>query len=328
MNSLATNVSVAYFGKLPSRGDFVKSGASLPLLTSLDNWLARAMDNMSTEPRWKTLYDEVNPFHFAFVGPRSKLAIAGQFTASADTAKRRFPFVMAVTLEVVDAKTFLFRCPLALSGVWSKLAQLSADAVSSNDATHDLSALSGVPLEVDTDIASHNTRLKSYLEGQSMGSLTDLLRSGGFDGDCRQLILGLGLLLQPVMASGSNRLDKSLCLPLPQDPMAKPMVAAFWLALINPFLLRADFELAIFMATLRQRHVLIVGFSGASSVTLEAMLNPDVAQDHFIDFDDAKWVEETVQSDYGVAKVSGYLEQPRLSLLSAKQYFNEVFLGL
>jgi len=161
-----------------------------------------------------------------------------------------------------------------------------------------------------------------------MGSLAELLRSGGFDGNCRQLILGLGLLLQPVMASGSNRLDKSLCLPLPMDPMAKPMVAAFWLALINPFLLRADFELSIFVATLRQRHVLIVGFSGASSVTLEAMLNPDLAQDHFIDFDDANWVEETVQSDYGVAKVSGYLEQPRLSLLSAKQYFNEVFLGL
>jgi type VI secretion system protein ImpM len=129
------------------------------------------------------------------------------------------------------------------------------------------------------------------------------------------------------MASGSNRLEKSLCLPLPSDPMSQYQVAGFWLALINPFLQRADFELSIFVTKSQQRPVLVVGFSGASSLTLEAVLNPKVAQDHFIGFDHADWVEEAVRSDYGVAKVSSYLEQSRLSLASARQYFNEVFLG-
>jgi type VI secretion system protein ImpM len=208
------------------------------------------------------------------------------------------------------------------------LSQLSSGAVSSVDATQDLNSMSASPLQVDVDSDTHHKSFSEFLELQTISSLGGLLRDAGFEGNCRQLILGLGLLLQPVMASGSNRLEKSLCLPLPIDPMAQWQVAAFWLALINPFLQRADFELSLFVAKSQQRPVLVVGFSGASSLTLEALLNPKVAQEHFIGFDLADWVEEAVLSDYGVAKVSSYLEQPRLSLASARQYFNEVFLGV
>ena len=62
MSTVPTNANITYFGKVPSRGDFVKSGSSLPLLNSLDNWLARTMDSMSTDARWKSIYDEVEPF--------------------------------------------------------------------------------------------------------------------------------------------------------------------------------------------------------------------------------------------------------------------------
>lgn len=327
MTAAPTHVSITYFGKIPSRGDFVKSGASLPLLTSLDNWLARAMDSLSTDARWKSIYDQVTPFHFAFLGPRSKLAIAGHFTASGDAAQRRFPFVTAVAFEVEDTKTFVFRSPVALSHMWARLAQLSSNAVSSVDASQELSTMSGSSIQVDIESRDHDLTTSDFLNSQTMSSLAGMLGEAGFEGNCRQLVLGLGLLLQPVMASGSNRLEKSLCLPLPADPMFQHQMASFWLSLISPFLQRADFELAIFVTKSQQRPVLVVGFSGASSLTLEALLNPLVAQDHFIGFDDADWVEETVVSDYGVAKLSSYLEQPRLSLASVRQYFNEVFLG-
>jgi type VI secretion system protein ImpM len=328
MTALPMNVSITYFGKVPSRGDFVKSGPSLPLLTSLDNWLARAMDSMSIDARWKTTYDDVQPFHFAFLGSRSKLAIAGHFIASADAAHRRFPFVTAVTMEVDEAKTFVFRSPLVLSSLWSRLSQLSSSAVRSADATPDLNGMAGAPIQIDLGSTAQNKDFTEFLELQTVSSLDGFLRDSGFEGNCRQLILGLGLLLQPVMASGSNRLEKCLCLPLPIDPLNQYPVAAFWLSLINPFLQRADFELSIFFTKSRQRPVLVVGFSGASSLTLEAVLNPQVAQDHFIGFDDAQWVEEAVGSDYGVAKVASYLEQPRLSLVSVGRYFNDVFLGV
>ncbi len=327
MNNLATNVNITYFGKIPSRGDFVKSGSSLPLLTSLDNWLARAMDSMSEDARWKNIYDEVTPFHFAFLGPRSKMAIAGHFTASCDAAQRRFPFVTAGAMEVADANMFTARSPLVLSRLWNRLSQLSASAAVSTDASQDLNAISGSTVQVELGSKAYEANFMDFLEMQTMGSLDSHLKSSGFTGSCRQLILGLGLLLQPVMASGSNRLEKSLYLPLPSDPMYKYLMAAFWLSLINPFLQRADFELSIYVAQVQKNPALIVGFSGASSLTLEAILNPKVAQEHFISFEDATWVEESVVSDYGVTKLSSYLEQSQLSLASAKLHFSEVFLG-
>lgn len=327
MSDQTSTVNITYFGKIPSRGDFVKSGSSLPLLTSLDNWLARAMDSMSEDPRWKSIYDDVKPFHFAFLGPRSKLAIAGHFTASSDAAQRRFPFVTAGAMEVGDSSVFTARSPLVLSRLWNRLSQLSASAAASVDAIQDLNAISGSSVQVELGGKAYEANFLDFLDFQTVGSLDSQLRDSGFTGTCRQLILGLGLLLQPVMASGSNRLEKSLYLPLPRDPMYQFLTAAYWLALINPFLQRADFELSIYIAQFQQIPALIVGFSGASSLTLEAILNPKVANDHFIAFGDAAWVEEAVSADYGVTKLSSYLEQSQLSLASVKQHFEEVFLG-
>ena len=46
-------------------------------------------------------------------------------------------------------------------------------------------------------------------------------------------MLALGLLLQPVMASGSSHLEKGLTLPLPDDPFYRNLVATFWLDLVT-----------------------------------------------------------------------------------------------
>jgi type VI secretion system ImpM family protein len=36
---------IAYFGKIPSRGDFVKSAHNPQLLATLDRWIAEAMED-------------------------------------------------------------------------------------------------------------------------------------------------------------------------------------------------------------------------------------------------------------------------------------------
>lgn len=327
MSHTSTQVTVNYFGKVPSRDDFVKAGSSLSLLTSLDNWVARAMDNMTSDARWKSIYDNVQPFCFAFLGPRSKLAIGGHFAPSRDSAQRRFPFVTASAMELSDSTNFIARSPLVLSRLWHRMAQLSSAAIASTNATPELNAIPSALVMVELSPQAYDANVADFLALQTVSDLESQLRASGFSGNCRQLILGLGLLLQPVMASGSARLDKSLCLPLPQDPMYQYLTAAFWMSLINPFLHRADFELALYFTQVQQQPTLIVGFDGASPITLEAVLNPVMGHDHFVTFDDAHWVEESVAGDYGVAKLSSYLEQSRLSLAGVKKNFNEVFLG-
>jgi type VI secretion system protein ImpM len=143
----------------------------------------------------------------------------------------------------------------------------------------------------------------------------------------RQILLALGMLLQPVLASSSSRLEKSLVLPLPRDPMYRSLVASYWMHLIAPFLARADFELALFVTRIAERPSLVLGFSGASAHTLQAIMDPRAGQDRHIAFDDLDWVEEHVDADYAVKKVSAYLAQADLSLKSALDSMCAAFIG-
>ena len=65
MNRAPTPTAVGYFGKIPSRGDFVKGSDNPALIKVLDDWLAFAMDLMSNDARGKLHYDSVAPLHFA-----------------------------------------------------------------------------------------------------------------------------------------------------------------------------------------------------------------------------------------------------------------------
>lgn len=327
MSSAATPTKVGYFGKLPSRGDFVKAADNSALIGLLDDWLAQSMELLSVDPRWKIIYDAVPPLHFVFMGPRSKRAVAGHLRASTDQAQRRFPFLTMGTMDIEDPSAFVKRSPLILSRLWARLESLTASATSSQDPAASLQSLAAATVDLELNTAGYDAAFADFLEMQTIGALDSLLARSGFAGNARQLILALGLLLQPVMASSSSRLDKSLILPLPSDPIYRPLVATFWMHLIVPFLQRADFELALFLTQIHGNPSMVLGFGGASARTLHAVLDPQVGSEQHIAFDSADWIEEQLVADYGLKKLSSYLSLPNLSLKSAHDSFREAFLG-
>lgn len=326
-NANATPIAVGYFGKIPSRGDFVKGSDSPALIKVLDDWLAQAMDLMTADARWKLHYDAVAPLHFAFIGPRRRHAIAGHIVASSDQSNRRYPFLMMGSMEVPDPALFVPNAPLVLTRLWNRLEALTAGVREAADPAAPLQAAASHTVDLDLRSAAYDAAFEDFLELQTIGALDALLRQAGFAGNVRQVMLALGLLLQPVMASSSSRLEKSLLLPLPTDPLYRNMVAAFWLHLITPFLARADFELALFVTRIEQRPALVLGFSGASAQTLRAIMDPQAGLDHHIAFDHLDWVEEQVDSDYAVKKLSTYLAQANLSLKSALDSLSTAFIG-
>jgi type VI secretion system protein ImpM len=327
MSRGATTANIGYFGKVPGRGDFVKGGDSPALIKVLDDWLAQAMDLMSTDARWKLNYDAVAPLHFAFVGPRRRHAIAGHIVASGDQSQRRFPFLMTSSVEVPEPAVFVATAPLVFNRLWNRLATLSSNVVNAGDPTVPLQLAASEAIELDLRGAAYQASFDDFLELQTVGGLDMLLAEAGFRGSARQVLLALGMLLQPVLASSSSRLDKTLLLPLPKDPMYRNLVAAFWMHLITPFLARADFELALFLTIVREQPVLLVGFSGASPQTLHAIMDPQAARERQIAFEELDWVEEQADSDYGVKKLSTYLSQPSLSLKSALESVSAAFIG-
>ena len=59
--SRATPTAIGYFGKIPTKGDFVKASENPSLINVLDAWLAQAMDLLSADARWKLTYDALAP---------------------------------------------------------------------------------------------------------------------------------------------------------------------------------------------------------------------------------------------------------------------------
>lgn len=327
MSATGTPIKVGYFGKIPARGDFIKATDNAALITLLDNWLAQTMELLSRDARWKIIYDGVKPLQFVVMGPRSRRAVAGHLRASGDQSQRRFPFISMSAFDIEDPVAFVSNSPLILSRLWSRLESLTQGVLTAPDPAQPLQTLAATTLELDINSAGYSAAFADFLELQTTGSLQQMLAEAGFSGNLRQLLLALGLLLQPVMASTSSRLDKNLILPLPRDPMYRSLVASFWMHLITPFLTRADFELALFMTRRDEQPAMFLGFSGASPRTLHSVMDAQAGTEHNIAFDDADWVEEHVGGDYGIQKLSSYLAHPDLSLTSALASFREAFIG-
>ena len=319
---------LGYFGKIPSRGDFVKSGHNAQLLQTLDRWVAQAMELLAENPRWKIVYENARPMHFAFLGSRSRLAIAGHMAASSDLSSRRFPFLAATALEVERPLAFLSRSPLAFARLWARAAEQMNQVSGASEPAAALQALGEmqIPIEVGTD-NPHDGTFADFVEHQTLFGLEQMLLASGHPVRLRGAMLALGSLLKPVMHSGSAQLERGLTLPLPVDPFYRSLVAAFWLELVAPFVSRADFELAILIGTLAERERLVIGFNGASARTLHSVMDPQVYALHNIDIDDPEWINEQIQNEHGVSKLVSYLGQPQLSLRVCIDAFHEAFAG-
>jgi len=334
-----TAVSLAYFGKVASRGDFVRSTQHVALTQSLDQWLSQGLELFSVDPRWKQRYDQVGPCRFAFLGVRSRMALAGHLIPSVDAGGRRFPFVTAGSFEVAAPQAFMGLAPMAMSRLWSRLEAIGREVCAAPDATTALSKAAQARLDIDASSGGYTASFGDFVDMQTVGSLEELLRAGHPGLDLRRMLLALGLLLQPVPASGVSRLEKGLALPLPDDPLYAPFVGALWMSLISPFLARGDFELAMFVLR-RQADggaaapagagpgaSLCIGFAGGAPATLQAIFDTDKREEAFIDIAVSDWVDGHVDGDYAVKKLASYLTQPQLSIGQAVQTFKECFLG-
>ena len=311
---------IGYFGKLPARGDFVKL-ADQPVLGMLDDWLAEVMTRLPLDARWKLNYDAMTPASFAFVGPGRRHAVAGHLVASHDQSGRRFPFLMMRTVDVLDPAAFAARCPLAFGPLWRYLEEMAPRVLGSADPAPHLQAIA----EAQIEQGEHDVALAEFLAVSTVGSLSAQLAL-----PADRMILGLGLLLQPVMHSRPATLQRSLVLPLPLEPEApagRHAAAAFWLELVTPFIRRSGFDLALFLTTVRGRPALVVGFGGEAAGTLHALIDPLAALEHQVHLDDNAWIDEQLGIDIDVRALASYLEQPMLPLRTARELFLKTFIG-
>jgi type VI secretion system protein ImpM len=88
------SVRIGFFGKLPSRGDFVRAGLSRAIVTAWDGWLQDVMP--ASHETQDTVLGSASAWRFNFgagvCGPR---AACGLFLPSTDRVGRSFPLLIA-----------------------------------------------------------------------------------------------------------------------------------------------------------------------------------------------------------------------------------------
>ena len=321
------SAAIGYFGKLPSRGDFVRSPDNHQLMLLLDRWAGHGLELLSQDVDWKRLYDTASPLHFAFLGSRSGMLIAGHLMPSGDASQRRFPFLSASHLQVAPSLDFIARSPLAFSRLWTVLARTAREVVAAEEASLALRQLGDTRFPLSTAAGAYDAPYFDFLDMQVLDTLQDtLVQSGHARLSLKWTLPALGLLLQPALTGAAMPIDKGLSLPLPRDPLYRPLVAAFWLDLVSGFLARADFELALLVNESGEPR-LTLGFNGADGNLLHGAFDDRVARERLIAVDDAEWVEDQLSGDYALNKLASYLDRGDLSLRSARQVFRETFLG-
>jgi type VI secretion system protein ImpM len=320
MSRALASSRIGYFGKIPARSDFVKVADDQPVVGMLDDWLAQVMTRLPGDPRWKLYYDASPPVSFAFVGPGRRHAVAGHLVASHDQSGRRFPFLMMRTVDVPEPEAFVSRSPLAFGPLWDFLESMAPRVIQSEDPGPHLHAIADAELA----LGEHDVQLDGFLATATVSSLSDALGQ-----DANRLILGLGLLLQPVMHSRPASLQKSLVLPLPTlgGSGARCQVAAFWLELVTPFIRRTAFDLALFITTVASLPVLVIGFGGSAAETLHGIVDPLAGREQQVQLLDNGWIDEQLGIDIDVRALASYLEQPMLPLRLARELFLKTFIG-
>ena len=325
--SSIVNSSATCFGKIPSRGDFVKGAGQHQLITVLDRWVSQGMERLSEDPRWKMAYDNACAVDFAFVGARSRLSVVGHLRPSLDSSGRRFPFITAATIERDDA--LIFRCaPVGLSHSFGALAAISDAGVRGGEVADLLGELESVNCAADFEAAMQSDPLGNFVRRSSLESLATLIGVPDVD-SVRRIILAIGLLMRPALGQGNLAIDKEIVFPLPSDERNRNLVAGLWLYMLTAFLRRTMVELQFIIERRPGNPRLIIGFNGSSPAPLVAALSPDTSVERIIPLLDPEWIEEQAEvvNDYGVAKLSAYLAQPHVSLEQAISTFREVFLG-
>lgn len=326
MSASAASVGISYFGKLPSQRDFVKSTENHQLLALLDRWAEQGVELLARAVDWKQHYDQATPMNFAFLGPRSRVAVAGHFAPSRDASGRRYPFLAAARLDVVQPGGFMARCPLALSRLWTSLARQTHGALDADDASPLLRELGATRFPAP-DPAGCESAFLDFLERQTLDSLQHLLaRPDGPPVQLHRLLPALGLLLQPLLVQPQADLGRGLSLPLPADPMCLAPAATLWMDLISGFLARGSFEVAVFIR-LGEQPELVLGFNGSNGRTLHGLLDPRVGAEQNIALADPEWVEDAIADDYGLRKLTSYLAEDELPLRLARDTFRETFFG-
>lgn len=276
-------ITPSYFGKIPSKDDFITSaGSDHRLVRRLDHWLAECMARLAEHPGWQAAYDVSGSFDVLAATTQSRHIAAGTCLPSRDAASRRCPMLGCLRVQSRTPMAFAATAPIAMGSLWSCLQHDLTQLKTLQEPGPALQRMGATPMLINAEKRPHDEALREYMSTESATHLDALLASAGHAAQTFNVLAALHALLTAVAAEPDLPISRGLILPLPEDPMRRTRVAAFWMTQLLPYLGKRDIEM-VAVLTRSPTPRLIISLDGTRGTEVMAAIEPAWVADAYID---------------------------------------------
>ncbi|WEV49823.1 type VI secretion system-associated protein TagF [Acinetobacter sp. ESL0695] len=308
-----------YYGKNPSRGDFIKSKGQNALTQTIDQWITQALDVCIKSDDFSVRYNNLAPLDFFIANPQGKNFLVANLVASEDSSGRKFPMVLGQFLEVQSPLENMLYAPYAYKQVLLNLLRENISLRKVTNSTELLEHLADLNTQIEVFTAHGHT---DFLDEHTVYSFAKLMNMTM--AELAQMMIALGLLLQPVIQHGTGKLNKVLVIPIFNDTY-KYEISAFWVGLINQFIGKQNTDVLI--GVLHQESpVLLFGFQGTDIRALSDILIQDFSTSRWVALKDTAWIEQYLDQNIGLVRLKQALCDRQMSLRQGIKMFMQIFI--
>lgn len=306
-----------YFGKIPSRGDFIRARSHAQEIDSIDHWISEALAHS------ERLFYQTPCIYFSHVNTAEQSSITGTVIPSHDSTDRSYPLI-GFALEYTDKpKSWLNYLPVKSSSLWDTTYEAVCAAKQQQSDTEANNLLNNCSLSIDRNASTY------YYDFINKMTLDDFSRF--IEQSKTQLIekiIATGLLFLPTYTKGFHGLNKALCWTLARDKQTSIMLATFWHDLIHGFYQPHEMTLNTYLYQIKDQYHMTLSF-GAPSGRLLAQLALDGQKsgDDWVFIDDSEWTQSYIEDDIGLTRLQKLLSQDHLYLYDVRQLFKQIFLA-
>lgn len=314
---MLTELPLVFFGKLPSRGDFVRSKSHITETNAIDDWVSQALVDS------ETLLAIDTAISFSHIDTAAKRIITGVLLASHDSSNRRYPLIGFAINYLDKPKSWMNYLPIKSLAIWDNVHKTLLDAQSETDNHRAINTLSACQLPIDESASTHyydfiNTMTLESIAEQTQQSKSQLI----------QQIIATGLLFLPTLSKGFLGLNKTLSWSLTADRQSAIQLATFWQDLIHGFYQPHElcFNTYIFRGSDKYRMVLSFGAPDGHLLGQLPLLDSGLPED-WVNMENSAWTEDYISDDIGLSRFNHILLQDQLYLYDTRQLFKKIFLA-